>query len=79
MLVSLWDIDDFASRSLITAFYRHLAAGAAPGEALRRARSELFESMGETRLVFRDRPTSYAHPRFWSAFVLIGEPSAGLR
>ncbi|MEM1202574.1 MAG: CHAT domain-containing tetratricopeptide repeat protein [Acidobacteriota bacterium] len=72
LVVSLWDVDDQTTPLLMDAFYRHLAAGDAPSVALRRARTELFEAEGEAKLVFRTRPVSYAHPRFWSSFVLVG-------
>ncbi len=74
VLVSQWDVDDRSTPDFMEAFYRRLTGGASRAEALRAARAELFERNGETRIAFRQRRVAYAHPRFWSAFVLIGAP-----
>ena len=72
VVVSLWDVDDRSTPRLMEAFYRRLANGFEPPEALLEARKELFEESTEAKLVFRTRPLSYAHPRFWASFVVIG-------
>lgn len=72
VMVSLWDIDDRSTPWLMEAFYRHLAVGIPAPEALVKARHQLFTERGTTRLVFKERPLSYAHPRFWASFVLSG-------
>ncbi len=74
VLVSQWDVDDRSTADLMAGFYQRLAAGASRAEALRAARADLFERLGETRIAFRPRPVAYAHPRYWSAFTLIGIP-----
>ena len=74
VLVSQWDVDDRSTPDLMETFYRRLNEGATRAEALRGARSELFDQVGETQIAFRRRSVSYAHPRYWSAFVLIGAP-----
>ena len=72
LLVSLWDVDDEATMRFMRSFYEHWRGGdlgpRPKAEALRRARRDLREYSpdGETR--------PYAHPSFWSAFVLIGDP-----
>lgn len=58
LIVSLWTVDDEATATMMTDFYRHLRAGDEPGAALRRAQ----------RTMLRDHP----HPFFWSPFVLLG-------
>lgn len=58
LLLSLWTVDDRATATLMSSFYRRLAAGDALGAALRHAQLELM----------RDEP----HPFFWSPFVLVG-------
>jgi len=66
VLVSLWSVDDAATRLLMQRFYSNWlgldGAPAAPtkAEALRRAQAEV------------RRTRSYAHPRYWSAFQLVG-------
>jgi CHAT domain-containing protein len=60
VVMSLWKVPDAATRELMRAFYRHLLAGVARAEALRRAQREV-----------RSR---YPDPRDWGAFVLQGNP-----
>lgn len=60
VIASLWQVPDEATRSLMVAFYRHWLAGAPKATALRRA-------MLETR-------QAYPHPRYWSAFLVVGTP-----
>ncbi len=60
VVMSLWKVPDEPTRELMGAFYRHLLAGMARAEALRRAQREV-----------RSR---YPDPRDWGAFVLQGDP-----
>ncbi|MEM7354243.1 MAG: CHAT domain-containing protein [Acidobacteriota bacterium] len=76
VVVSLWDVDDRSTPRLMEVFYDQIAAGAAPPEAMLAARRALFAETTEAKLVFRTRPLAYAHPRFWSSFIVIG--GAGL-
>jgi tetratricopeptide (TPR) repeat protein len=73
LLVSLWDVDDDATMRFMESFYRHWRGAEARGprtkaEALRRARSDLraWSPDGERH--------PFAHPAYWAAFVLIGDP-----
>lgn len=59
---SLWPVDDDATRDLLVAFYRGLAAGLGRGEALRRAKAEIAA-----------RP-QYHSPYYWAGFTLWGDP-----
>jgi len=61
LVMSLWAVDDEATRALMTDFYRHLSQGVARSEALRRAQLKLM------------RKEETAHPAFWAAFVLAGD------
>ncbi|MEL7060592.1 MAG: CHAT domain-containing protein [Acidobacteriota bacterium] len=72
VVASLWDVDDRSTALLMERFYLHLAAGERPSEALRQARVWLASQRGETRRVFETRPVSYAHPRYWAGFVVVG-------
>ncbi len=74
LLASLWRVDDEATALLMVRFYENLTgasdggAGMSKGEALREAKRWLRTYRdGQGRLPF-------AHPAYWSAFVLIGEP-----
>jgi CHAT domain-containing protein/tetratricopeptide (TPR) repeat protein len=61
LLMSLWSVDDTATRTLMTAFYGHLQRGVGRSEALRRAQLQLLAEPA-TR-----------HPFFWAAFQLAGD------
>ena len=58
-LASLWLIDDRSTALLMSHFYEELKTGITKGEALRRAQLALLQG-------------DYQHPRFWAAFVLLG-------
>ncbi|MEM6801226.1 MAG: CHAT domain-containing protein [Bacteroidota bacterium] len=62
-IVSLWNVDDQATLLLFTEFYKHLLSGDAKDVSLWKAKQ-----------VLKADP-KYAHPYFWSAFVLIGDES----
>jgi CHAT domain-containing protein/tetratricopeptide (TPR) repeat protein len=59
-VVSQWNVDSAATEKLMVSFHQHLAAGAAPASALRRA-----------ELALRADP-AFAHPFYWAPFVVIG-------
>jgi CHAT domain-containing protein len=61
-VVSGWAADSAATRRLMIAFHRRIAAGDSPSVALRTASLALMRN-GE-----------YAHPYYWGAFVVIGSP-----
>ena len=68
LLVSLWPVDDDATRLLMEHFYGILLGGdhVEPAEALRQSQMWLREWLNEKG------ETPYGHPAYWSAFVLIG-------
>lgn len=73
LLVSLWPVDDEATALLMQRFYANLGGGEdrAPlpkSEALREAKRWLRD--------WRDAAgdTPFAHPCYWSSFILIGSP-----
>ncbi len=60
-LASLWSVDDEATKQLMTYFYQALAQqNISKAEALRQAQMKISQQ------------EIYAHPYFWSAFILIG-------
>jgi CHAT domain-containing protein len=61
VIASLWDVNDRRTERLMTGFYGHLADGERKTEALAHAKRDLLAS--EPGLA----------PRYWAAFVLIGE------
>jgi CHAT domain-containing protein len=58
LLLSLWSVDDEATKNLMTTFYKNIQAGRKPVDALRQSQLKMLN----------DKP----HPFFWSPFVLIG-------
>lgn len=58
-LASLWLVDDESTSILMNQFYQELTAGVSKAEALRHAQLSLLQG-------------KYQHPRFWSAFILLG-------
>jgi tetratricopeptide (TPR) repeat protein len=62
VVVSLWDVDDKATKELMVKFYKNmLEKNLNETEALRQAKLELLKNK------------KYSSPLFWSAFVLYGE------
>ena len=64
VVLSLWTVEDHSACRLMETFYGKLAAGWGKGAALRLAQRE-FISNSEANL---------AHPYFWAAFCLVGDP-----
>ncbi len=60
ILMSLWQVDDEATRVLMTEFYRQWTAGKSKHEALQMARD-----------VVRQKSKRWQSPRYWAAFVLL--------
>lgn len=61
-LMSLWQVSDFGTQSLMAQYYENLAAGMGRSEALRAAQLEMIEESEE-----------YSHPFYWAAFILTGD------
>jgi hypothetical protein len=61
LVMSLWSVEDTATRDLMVAFYRGLAQGLGRSEALRQARLALLTGGGPRR-----------HPYFWAGFIPFG-------
>ena len=67
LLMSLWEVDDDATRLLMTSFYTYLTQGYTKRSALRKAqedvRSHTFERDG--------MQVSGNNPKYWAAFIVI--------
>jgi CHAT domain-containing protein/Tfp pilus assembly protein PilF len=61
-LLSLWQVDDFGTQSLMARYYEHLTAGMGRSEALR-----------QVQLAMIAADDRYSHPFYWAAFVLTGD------
>jgi len=65
VVASLWSVDDQSTSALMTSFYSYLAEGKGKAEALQAAQGDVRENP--------DHP-EWAHPYYWAAFVLNGDP-----
>jgi CHAT domain-containing protein len=63
---ALWSVDDSATEALMKDFYAHLANGEDRASALRHAKLDYLQQMG-------DRP-----PVFWAGFTLVGDGSGAI-
>ncbi len=61
LVMSLWQVDDEATRQLMTGYYRYLQEGLGRTDALRRVQADTLR---------RDR---YRHPYYWASFVPAGD------
>ncbi len=61
ILMSLWQVDDEATRQIMANFYTHLKAGQPTDAALRQAKLDYLENGRKT------------FPFYWSAFVFMGD------
>lgn len=60
LVVSLWKVDDRATRALMERFYAHYLKGITPDLALRQAQLDLL------------RGEQYPGPYYWAAFIPVG-------
>ncbi|HEY0468670.1 MAG TPA: CHAT domain-containing protein, partial [Polyangiaceae bacterium] len=60
LVMSLWKVNDFATRDLMTAYYARLAQGAGRAAGLRDVQLRM------------SRTGDYAHPYYWASFVALG-------
>lgn len=67
LVMSLWQVDDSATRALMTGYYKRLEQGEGRSEALRQVQLQMLRS------------GKYSHPYYWAAFVPSGDwtPLAG--
>jgi CHAT domain-containing protein len=67
VVASLWDVSDRRTADLMSMFYAHLASGEPKAKALQSAKLDMLRR--EPQLA----------PRYWAAFVLIGDPTGKIR
>jgi len=63
LMMSLWQVDDLATRDLMAGYYARLTAGTPRSSALR-----------DTQLQIQANP-KYAHPYYWASFLSAGDDS----
>ena len=67
MVMALWDVPDYSSAKIMTAFYHYVAKGVNKVEALRKAKIDFLQSAISGR---------QKHPKYWAGFVLVGDSEA---
>ena len=67
LVTSLWKVPDQETKDLMTLFYQKKLSGTTTSAALRQAMLESRDA--------RMKSTGAAHPYFWSAFILVGNPN----
>jgi CHAT domain-containing protein/tetratricopeptide (TPR) repeat protein len=60
-VMTLWRVDDEATKDLMVNYYQRLARGEGRGEALRQAQLAMLRSQ------------NYAHPKYWSGMIPAGD------
>ena len=61
LVMSLWSVSDYATRQLMTDYYKNLKQGAGRGAALRQVKLEMLKNPGRQ------------HPFYWAGFIQSGE------
>jgi len=62
-VMSLWKVDDAATRDMMIGYYKRLESGEGRSEALRQVRLGMLAN------------DSTAHPFYWASFIVAGDPS----
>lgn len=62
LVVSLWSVNDVATKKLVVSYYSHLEKGLLKDDALRNAKLEYLASV----------PKSKRHPYYWAGFIQLG-------
>ncbi|MBV9924627.1 MAG: CHAT domain-containing protein [Acidobacteria bacterium] len=70
-VMSLWQVDDAATRDLMVAYYRRLQAGEGRTEALRAVQLEMLK--GASAPPGTGKRPNRSHPFFWASFIQSGD------
>jgi CHAT domain-containing protein len=65
LVMSLWPVEDDATKELMQIFYQHLLKGESKVQALRIAQLSLLNRAS----------SAFTHPYFWASFRLVGDPN----
>jgi CHAT domain-containing protein len=65
IVMTLWEVEDKSSATLVLDFYRYLFKGYSKPEALRLAKLEYLTNADPFK----------SHPYFWMGYIVIGDPS----
>jgi CHAT domain-containing protein len=65
IIMTMWEVEDRVSADIMIAFYRYLFKGYSKPEALRKAKINHIQNADPFK----------AHPYFWQAYIVVGDPS----
>ena len=71
---TLWKVSDEATSPFMASFYQKFWGGTGPAQSLRLAQLDLIRG-----IIRSNAGESYAHPFYWAAFVLVGDPTSTAR
>ncbi len=75
-VMSLWQVDDDATRALMIAYYQRLARGEGKAEAMRQVRLAMLRGGANAETLSGDTPAApgpWSHPFYWAAFLVHGD------
>ena len=75
-VMSLWQVDDDATRALMIAYYQRLARGEGKAEAMRQVRLAMLRGGADAEALSGDTPAApgpWSHPFYWAAFLVHGD------
>jgi CHAT domain-containing protein/Tfp pilus assembly protein PilF len=79
-VISLWQVDDAATRDLMGDYYSRLQRGEGRTEAMRQGQLKMLRGGNRRRIRTERLPTQpnatsarHAHPYYWAAFILSGD------
>ena len=79
-VISLWKVDDLATRDLMVGYYALLRSGVGRSEALQKVQLKMLHSINANRTVRRGiglnsaaEKTDRSHPFYWASFIQSGD------
>ncbi len=71
IIMSLWEVDDYATGILMKKFYEYLNKNHSPSESLRRAQKYVENYDGTIRINGEKVHVNYSDPKYWAAFIVL--------
>lgn len=71
IIMSLWEVDDYATGLLMKKFYEYLNKNISPSESLRMAQHYVENYNGVIRVNGEKVHVNYSDPKYWAAFIVL--------
>lgn len=71
IIMSLWEVDDYATGLLMKKFYEYLNKNLSPSESLRKAQHYVENYDGTIRINGEKVHVNYSDPKYWAAFIVL--------